>query len=135
MRFSQENVHCRRTQSSQAPSSQRAPATHSLAFPKTFRLLNRVQFQYVMKKGTRFHGKAIVIISCPSEFTRLGITVSRKFGNAVQRNRFKRLVREIFRAYRLLLPPHDMIISPQNGSDPLSLATITADFTRLLENL
>jgi ribonuclease P protein component len=39
---------------------------------------------------------------------RLGVTASKKIGNAVTRNRFKRFVRETFRNNRLLLPAVDL---------------------------
>ena len=41
--------------------------------------------------------------------TRLGVTVTRKVGNAVQRNRIKRVVREVFRRNRDLFPPADVV--------------------------
>lgn len=133
MRFSQENGHSRRAQSPQAPPPCRTPSAHSLRFNKASKLLKRKQFQAVMKKGRRFFGQVIVIASCSSDLPRLGITVPRKYGNAVQRNRFKRLVREAFRLNQHLFSSCDLIISPKNGLESISLETIAFDlhsFTR-----
>jgi ribonuclease P protein component len=59
----------------------------------------------------------------------LGITVSKRFGNAVARNRFKRLIREAFRIEQYLLPPGLVIhVLPRtNGSMP-TFQEILEDF-------
>lgn len=49
-------------------------------------------------------------------FPRIGITVSRQVGNAVRRNRIKRLVREAFRKHRSLLPSAcDLVVIAKTG--------------------
>jgi ribonuclease P protein component len=53
------------------------------------------------------------------EHSRLGLSVSRKVGNAVVRNRWKRLIREAFRLSRERLPLGiDFVVRPQKEAQP-----------------
>ncbi|MCX7625952.1 MAG: ribonuclease P protein component [Candidatus Sumerlaeaceae bacterium] len=74
-------------------------------FRKENRVRKRADFLYAYHHGTPYRRKGIHVFICPRESsnlpTRLGITVTRKVGRAVVRNRLKRLAREVF---RLALP-------------------------------
>jgi len=65
--------------------------------------------------------------------TRLGLTVGKNQGGAVQRNRTKRLLREFFRRSKGKLPPsRDIIIIALKGSDPLTYHQVFKELTPLL---
>lgn len=83
-----------------------------LRFPKDARLRWSCQFQELWKKGRKYHTPHFIILVglSDSEKARLGLTISRKVGNAVLRNRIKRTVREWFRHHRLQLPPVDFSV-------------------------
>lgn len=64
-----------------------------------FRRIRRSSdYQRTRQEGKRYHTTHFIVIVNPGrDNSRLGITVSRKVGNAVCRNRFKRWIRDLFR--------------------------------------
>ncbi len=70
---------------------------------KTVPLKKNYEFMRLYKKGRFFVGKYIVlyVIRNNTKTNRLGITVNKKVGKAVRRNRMKRLIKECYRHYEL----------------------------------
>ena len=75
------------------------------SFTKADRLLKRKEFIQLSKVGRRLQNNHFIAIYAPGRLDRcrLGITVTRKVGRAVKRNRIKRLIREYFRLHRHLI--------------------------------
>jgi ribonuclease P protein component len=67
-------------------------------FPKSYRLRSKADFS-AMRSGRRINCRGIRLVYRCNHlgFSRLGLAVSRKYGNAIQRNHFKRQLREVFR--------------------------------------
>lgn len=62
---------------------------------RQYRLKRRASFAYVYRKGERSFAKDLLLLSARSrEGLKIGLSVSKKVGNAVIRNRVKRLLRE-----------------------------------------
>jgi len=92
-------------------------------FPKHARLRKRLEFLSLSRGGKKIHSPHFLIITQPNERgeARLGLTVSSKVGNAVLRNRVKRLLRECFRKYRHQIAPNqDVLIIARNSAATLS---------------
>ncbi len=65
-----------------------------------------VEFDRALRQGRRFHSSRMTLVAAPGEGerARLGIIVPARSGKAVDRSRFKRLVREYFRLHGAGLP-------------------------------
>jgi ribonuclease P protein component len=82
------------------PSSDVAPVLVSQALPKRRRLRARAEFQKVYAEGQRYDGRLLAAFLRKNDVSehRLGVTAStRAIGKSVDRNRSKRLLRELFR--------------------------------------
>ncbi|KKB44164.1 ribonuclease P protein component [Bacillus thermotolerans] len=81
---------------------------------KTFRIKKDSEFQSVFKGGKSFANRQFVVYVRKNELNvpfRIGLSVSKKIGNAVTRNRVKRRIRQSFTELKEnILPGHDLII-------------------------
>ena len=138
MWFSQENEDQRWSQNHQQTSPHRTKAPLGIGFPKSARLHRRCHFLKLMKEGRRLCGSQVRIEyhkNGRSPQPKLGITVSRRYGKAHDRNRFKRIVREAFRQLSPTLPRHlELNVSPKSSHYPLTLQAVLADFKSLFLN-
>jgi len=99
------------------------------------RFLNRAQYKALSYTGTSFKGKSCWIqFRIGSTNAKLGITVTKRFGKAHDRNRFKRIAREAFRDIYSELPPGlEMQISPRFHAKNIKPIDIQKDI-RTLKN-
>lgn len=114
-----------------ASASRPDPPPADRAFPRAVRLLARRQFLHVYERGVRSPGPSLVVFAAPNglAWSRLGLTVSRKFGGAVERNRMKRRLREIFRVHRTALPGGlDLVVNVRQGAARTPFGTLEAEF-------
>lgn len=96
-------------------------------FTKADRIRTSSEYRALSKKGKRQYSDCFIIISQKNQSSRsrLGITVSKKVGKAVTRNRIKRIIREFFRLNRSLLPGRlDINIIVRHSSGRIGAAAI-----------
>ncbi len=101
--------------------------------------LRRADFLRATRQGRRFATEYFLLYLFDRKDSgpaRLGITVTRKLGNAVRRNRIKRLVREWYRhkqAHPDALAGCDLVVIARSGlPESLVLGDLAADLDRSL---
>ncbi len=90
-------------------------------FPAKFRLKLKRDFDRVFQEGIVAADGVLVIHAVRNElsFSRIGISIGRKYGKAHDRNRFKRWCREVYRTRRARLPVGlDFVVRSKSGNQP-----------------
>ncbi len=107
-------------------------------FPKSARILKSSHYKYLCRNSNRLYGATLIIQfqKGRASSAKLGITVSKKFGKAHDRNRFKRIVRESFRELYATLPPNlEMNISPQKTTGVPSKQALSIELKGMLDKI
>lgn len=97
------------------------------------RLTDSPEFERVYRQGTAYRGKLFSLHAFPNEHgnPRLGLSVSRKVGNAVTRNTVRRRLREVFRTSEV--PGNlDLVVSARPAAAGAAFGELRAEFGKAL---
>lgn len=92
-------------------------------------------FLEVRKSGVSARAGGLTVAALSGSRRRLGIVVTRRIGNAVERNRLKRIIREYFRLNRETFPVGDCVVIPGGGSAKLTNDKLRENLGRALDLL
>jgi ribonuclease P protein component len=110
-------------------------------FPSTMRLKRKTEFLRVFREGSVWKGRCFSLHGrartteepqAAAKTPRLGIVVTKKIGTAVERNRIKRRIREVFRKRAHSLPPMDVIVVPKRTCLDASEGELRNDLGRAM---
>jgi len=124
--------------SAQAPQGGNSPATKSgKKNPRSGRLLRHADFERVYKQGRRHfstHMTVFYLGRAEGEALRVGYTVGRVLGGAVDRNRMKRRLRESVRLTRPVAGvAADVIINPKKSLRTAEFSDLLTEVSRAFE--
>jgi ribonuclease P protein component len=105
-------------------------------FPRAARLLKHSDFERVYKQGRRHFSSHMTVfyLRQAEGGARVGITVGRALGGAVERNRIKRRLREAVRLRRSALKgPVDVVINPKKSVPTVDFPVVLEEISRAFE--
>src|SRR5437764_15475278 len=105
-----------------------------MTFRPAERIRRRAEFQEVYSRGVKAHSRYATVFLLPNELGvgRLGIAATRKLGDAVRRNRAKRLIREVFRRNKIARG-FDVVVIPKRSLLDASLTVFEAEYRAIVE--
>jgi ribonuclease P protein component len=105
-----------------------------MGIPRSHRLRLPREFQKVRDEGQRIHRGSFILqcrVAAAGGDPRLGVIASRRVGNAVLRNRGRRLVREVFRKEAEQLPPGtECVVVLRRGFEKAGFTALERQFHR-----
>ena len=107
-------------------------------FPKASRIRKRPEFKQLGEVGKRLVGRYFIIVYRSSERdqSRIGITVTKKIGNAVTRNRLKRVCREFFRTHQeRLVGFYDVHVIARGASSGVAHKELVSSLEKLFSQI
>lgn len=108
-------------------------------FPKSDRLLKRGAFRQIYESGRKVHGRLFTAFVHESgqDGPRIGLTVTRKVGDSVERNRCRRLLREAFRRNRGHAEGvgFDIVINAKREMVAATYTDVESELVRLLTRM
>lgn len=121
-------------------------ANAGASFPRAARLLKHADFERVYKQGRRHFSSHMTVFylrqaegdssqgAVPGKSARVGFTVGRVLGGAVERNRIKRRLREAVRLRRAALTSAvDVVINPKKSVLTLEFSVVLEEVGRALD--
>ncbi|MPZ18637.1 MAG: ribonuclease P protein component [Luteitalea sp.] len=102
-------------------------------FRPTERIQRRADFQRIYTQGQKLHGRfmTLFVLATDAVGTRLGVAATRKLGDAVRRNRAKRLARELFRRHKPT-PGIDLVLVPKRELLAQSFTRLETEFDTMI---
>ncbi|MGH9457393.1 MAG: ribonuclease P protein component [Thermoanaerobaculia bacterium] len=110
----------------------------SEGLPRNERIAKRADFVRIYDEGVKQHGRLVVVFSSPNAFShpRIGVTATRKFGKAHDRNRVKRWVREVYRRNRAAIGLRDdgvdFVVNVKGAAAAASFDDFSRDLIRTM---
>ena len=110
------------------------PKASMFAFRPNERIRRRAEYLQIYDRGVKTHGRYLTLFTLSNGLPvgRLGIAATRRLGGAVERNRAKRLIREVFRRNKLA-PGFDIVVIPKRELLDASLTALETEFRNTLE--
>ena len=102
------------------------------SFKRAHRIKKKKDFEKIFERRTLFRGQTFTAYVLPTslDFSRVGLVTSRKVGNAVRRNRIRRLLRECFRLNKALLGPGLDVVLVTKKNFPTTFKEAEEEFKR-----
>jgi ribonuclease P protein component len=132
--FSSEDADQERKEHPAPSARQRSQATHGVIGSRRFRPQDRIrkrsEYKVNYARGRRIRSTNFTLFVMRNALgrPRLGITVTRRVGGAVRRNRAKRLIREIFRRHKSELLDVDIVVNGRVALPDTEYRSLEAEF-------
>ncbi len=113
--------------------------THLLGRPRAVRIFRGAEFQLLRERGRAVHGPYFTLVGVRREEgveSRLGVVTSRRVGNAVERNRVRRRLRELHRLSRPdLVPGWWLVLIARRAGAEATWEELRTEWLRLARKL